>query len=442
MNIGDLLKNKRLEIGVDINDISNELHIKVDYLQAIESQDFDCIPSRTQARGFVSMYTDYLGLDKQDILKSFDQYFTNINEEIQKPIKTNIITKVEKSLIKKQHHEIQASDHDENEIKQSEIIFKELGEEIKNHRNKLGLSIEDVERFTFVKKDYLIALEEGHIKYLPSTVQAKGILQNYLSFLEMEKDLMLLKFAEGLQAQLKEKRPTQDISNRLQSKRSSNISFWKKLLTPDMIVGTAIIFFLLVFGIWSVSKIVTLRNEELEAYNPSISDALLNQPTAIITPITGIENEQSSFINLAENDQQNSNADTEDSAPTITLPVFDNSPIQLYIVSQQRTWLKIVSDNVEVFNGRVVPGTAYPFSGKNKIELSTGNAAALQIYFNEEEIGNLGEVGQVINFLFTLEGITTPTPKYSPTPSPTVEITATVPIDTSTPTPTVTPFIP
>ena len=92
--------------------------------------------------------------------------------------------------------------------------------------------------------------------------------------------------------------------------------------------------------------------------------------------------------------------------------------------------------------GVLFPVPAYPFSGKNKIELSTGNAAALQIYFNEEEIGNLGEVGQVINFLFTLEGITTPTPKFSPTPSPTVEITATVPIDTSTPTPTVTPFIP
>ena len=95
-----------------------------------------------------------------------------------------------------------------------------MGEEIKNHRNKLGLSIEDVERFTFVKSDYLIALEEGHIKHLPSTVQAKGILQNYLSFLEMDKDLMLLKFAEGLQAQLKEKRPTQEISTRLQNKKN------------------------------------------------------------------------------------------------------------------------------------------------------------------------------------------------------------------------------
>ena len=124
------------------------------------------------------------------------------------------------------------------------------------------------------------------------------------------------------------------------------------------------------------------------------------------------------------------------------LPVLDNSPIQLYIVAQQRTWLKIVSDDQEVFNGRVVPGTAYPFSGKNKVELSTGNAAALQIYFNEEEIGNLGEVGQVIDFLFTLEGITTPTPRFSPTPSPTIEFTSTVPLDTSTPTPTVTPFIP
>ena len=259
----------------------------------------------------------------------------------------------------------------------------------------------------------------------------------------MDKDKYMLKFAEGLQLQLKE--ITTNNKNSISDHKSNTkkMTFWKKMLTPDMVVGTSIIFFLIIFGIWSASKIITLRNNELEAFNPSISDVLLNQPVELTITSTEIIPEQSTINNESTSvNIQPQQSDQTNLDPTLTFSPIDNSPIQLYIIPRQRAFVQIISDNVEIFNGRIVPGTVYPFSGNNKIQLITGNAAALKVLFNEQEIDNFGEVGEVINVIFTIDAITTPTSQNSPTPSATFAPTATIQLPTSTITPTVTPYIP
>jgi hypothetical protein len=59
----------------------------------------------------------------------------------------------------------------------------------------------------------------------------------------------------------------------------------------------------------------------------------------------------------------------------------------------------------------VVPGNVYTYSGSDLITLLTGNGEALEIYFNQEYLGKLGEVGEVVNLSFSLQGLQTPTPK-------------------------------
>ena len=111
--------------------------------------------------------------------------------------------------------------------------------------------------------------------------------------------------------------------------------------------------------------------------------------------------------------------------------------------------LRITADEEIVFDGRTIPGNVYEFSAENQIDLLTGNAAALEVYFNQEAIGNLGADSQVVSLMFTLDqGFVTPTPQFSPTPtntqvpSATVTPTPTVTQTIALPTPTVTPFIP
>ena len=124
------------------------------------------------------------------------------------------------------------------------------------------------------------------------------------------------------------------------------------------------------------------------------------------------------------------------------IPVKDSKPLQIYIITSDRAWVHVIADKKTVFNGRVQPGNAYAFSAETQIELVTGNAAALQVFFNQEDLGTLGLFGEVSSLVFTDQGILTPTPLFTPTYTPTTLPTLTALPSPTVPTPTVTPFIP
>ncbi len=127
----------------------------------------------------------------------------------------------------------------------------------------------------------------------------------------------------------------------------------------------------------------------------------------------------------------------------MTISAINSDPFQIYIVAKQRVWLRVIADDQVKFQGRVVPGNAYAFSGTKKVELLTGDAAGIQIYFNQVDLGSIGSTGQVVGLIFSQEGIMTPTSAFTPTASPTSASSIT-PLPTSTPkaTPSVTPYVP
>jgi len=117
--------------------------------------------------------------------------------------------------------------------------------------------------------------------------------------------------------------------------------------------------------------------------------------------------------------------------------------LQVYIIVRQRAWLRVIADNKVKFLGRVIPGNAYAFSGSDRIEMSTGNAAGLQVYYNQNDLGVLGISGEVVNLVFSIDGIATPTLAFTATPTATRPATLTpLPSPTSPATPTITPFVP
>ena len=106
--------------------------------------------------------------------------------------------------------------------------------------------------------------------------------------------------------------------------------------------------------------------------------------------------------------------------------------MQVYVTVRQRAWMRVTVDGEIEFDGRVIPGSAYQFAGENQVEILTGNGAGLQIFFNQEDLGTMGLFGQVVQRVFTPQGIQTPTPTITvtgtatPRPSATLESTATL----------------
>ena len=114
-------------------------------------------------------------------------------------------------------------------------------------------------------------------------------------------------------------------------------------------------------------------------------------------------------------------APAEESTPETPIPTVSDAPIQLYTSVLQRAWMRVSVDGDVEFEGRVIPGSAYTFAGENQIELLTGNGAALQVFFNETDLGVLGVYGEVVNRVFTTDGLLLPTPTITSTPTITPE---------------------
>lgn len=106
--------------------------------------------------------------------------------------------------------------------------------------------------------------------------------------------------------------------------------------------------------------------------------------------------------------------------------------MQVNISVRQRAWLSVWVDGEIAFEGRILPGSAYNYAGESQVEILVSSGSAIQVFYNQQDLGALGLYGQVINQIYTPEGIVAPTPTITPTLL-TTPTSASTPAATSTP---------
>ena len=411
--VGQRLKEERLARDISLEQVAQGTRIRLHYLQAIEDGNYDDLPSPVQARGFLRAYAGYLNLDLEPILAESDlATITSGDTQLATP-----------------PPDFQTREPSTDEVK---AIFEDLGKQLQHQRELLGLSLDDVERHTHLRVYYLRALESGALDELPSTVQARGMLNNYAAFLGMDPEPLLLRFADGLQARLVGKQATQPRQS-VKKRGTSGRSPLRRLISGDIIVGGFLILVLVFVVSWAAVRVNAIRTGggEPSPTVVSIADALLPtaEPTMELTPE---ESAQPTELRpggapppTSTVEADNVEADVAESTDEEGVPPESVGAVQVYIVVDQRAWLRVIVDGEVEYEGRVLRGTAYTFSGDEMIELLTGNGAAMQVFFNQRELGPLGIYGEVVHTIFTPEGILQPTPTITPTSTPGPEGTPT-----------------
>ncbi len=518
------MRSAREELGISLADAAHETHIRLNYLQELENDHPELLHSAAQARGFLRLYAEFLGLSYEELLTAWEKSETATETaqpqgQIQKPapawFKKLLPIKEEKTpipgeaapaeespaeispgmedqtspepslpdreieaiaavetppaeelpqaepqaetaasedlgiretdaekqkpgrslqqaiaglgaaitrwkplagLLKgvKTSQEGEGTGESSADVKgqTSEEIFHLIGLSLQNRRRMMDLNLADIENFTNLKRGFLLALEEGRFSDLPSTVQGRGMLNNYAQFLGMEELDVMTMYARALQLQSEERLKPQRKPARPPVMVSVNLpERWRKVLNPDLIIGSALIIGLFAFIIWGASQVFNSSSGAVTEA-PSISEVLQTTPS------------QSPESDLTATAQAQITQETTplpgitvaESTPTVVATVND-APLQVYIIANDRAYLKAEVDGREVFNGRVSPNNVYTYSGNTAINLLTGNASALEVYFNQEFIGKLGGVGEVKSITFTLEGLSTPTPRVTATPT-------------------------
>jgi cytoskeleton protein RodZ len=420
MSIGSQLRQRREEQSLSLEQVAQATRIRVHYLEALEADNFELLPSAAQVRGFLRVYADYLKLNSNELIGALetDTKLTPASSSIPSTAK-------------------QINDEPTN----ADAIFKEIGQKLQSQRELMGLSLEDVERHSHIRMHYLRALEDGDISHLPSPVQGRGMLSNYASFLGLDTETILLRFADGLQVRLYDRQTVKKSSTTgLQRKESTTVparpSQLKRLFSMDLFIGGFLIIFLLGFSVWGALRISKLNSGETPSPTaPPVSEILLSTPigsrtgTPDLTPEVVVTTPAEMILItpiVTETVEFNQTTTPVVFAPT---PPIANAPVQIYVVAHQRAWMRVTVDGDIAFEGRVMPGSAYSYAGNERIELLTGDGAGLQVYFNQQDLGILGGFGEVVERIFSIEGVQTATPAIPPTRTP-------VPTSSITPTPT------
>lgn len=94
-NLGNILKNSRLNLGYQLAEIAKILKISEHYLSALEAGDYYQIPGPTYARGFVERYAEFLNLDSAELLALYhrESLFSEAKQRV-----INQQSKVQKKL--------------------------------------------------------------------------------------------------------------------------------------------------------------------------------------------------------------------------------------------------------------------------------------------------------------------------------------------------------
>ena len=457
-SVGEQLKEERTTRGLTLEQAAQATKIRKHYLEALERDDRSTLPSVVQGKRLSAPLRRLSGPGRGNLGGAVGRQTPP--GQTRPPAAVEV--KVQPAADEPPAFEPEDADPEPQPALptagDSQTIFREIGESLRKQRETLSLSLSEVERYTRLRQRYLVAMEKGHLDDLPSPVQGRGMISNYANFLNLDGESVLLRFAEGLQLRRLERNSAVEEPGtfpRGRKKRgASQASALRRLLTPDLLIVSTLILALFVFIIWTAARISANRSGAERATLPSVGDVLMNttpganpQETSSL-PAPAVTNQPGS----TESQPGSAASNPTEGAPaaaslplqvTATIAPINSDPVQLYIVARQRAYLQVISDGQVKFLGRVVPGDAYPFSGKKNIEIVIGNAAAFQIFYNQTDLGSLGTIGEVLRMTFTTNGITTPTPMPTFTASPTKAVTPTIgPTVTVTPSPSVTPLVP
>lgn len=316
--------------------------------------------------------------------------------------------------------------------KPADVIMAEIGLTLRERREMISLTVDEVERHTHLRAVFVKALEEGAFAKLPSTVQTRGMLSNYADFLGLDVDEVLLRYADALQARWHEKY-AETPRGKIQAQVKPSMPLLRSFIAGDVIFGVLMIAAIIGLAVGGAGSI--LRAQEKRA---SLTAPVLDVPGDVPEPTAS-----PALTFVAVDDP--SAATSAPGDPLIT-PEAQASPsnanVAVSVFALERVFVRISADGEVVFEGRMSPRETKVFEAENQVVVLTGNGSALRITYNGADLGLMGGPGEVVNRVYLVSGVATPTATLPPTATNTPLTTATstpTAASTGTSTPTGTP---
>lgn len=313
-----------------------------------------------------------------------------------------------------------------------------LGEWLQKRREELGISLEQAEADTRIRVRSLKALESGDIDALPDPVVGRGFLRNYAAYLGLDPKEAQERFSQlspapeldptpvpadaSLFEGPFEPVPLHKMPSFLRRRRGVGILLAAVLLIAAL--GAAAWFGYPYLMQWWGSPDPTPQPTLMATFTPQ-SPTAASAPTMATQEAASPEaTEAATTPTLAVSPPPTIRVSP---SPLPTSPVYTG--IFLELVFTDTSWVQVTVDGVRQFQGELAQDTYRSWYGQERVELRIGNAGVVLVTVNGEQLGTLGEFGQVVDRVFekveedVTQATVTPVITGTGTVEPTVEAT-------------------
>jgi cytoskeletal protein RodZ len=306
--------------------------------------------------------------------------------------------------------------------------MSELGRLLSEARAAKRATLAEVEAKTRIRQKYVEALESGSFADLPRGAVARGFLRSYADYLGLDADEVLALYAREsgdseddvpiaepgkpryvdyrpLEVELMDTRPSLGwlrwgvtlvivaalaavgwwFLGRGSAGGLSSLAFWAEPTATVTATHTP--------TPWIVTATPSLTPAATEVVATPTSDLLLLPTPTVAATITPT------------------------SLPTATPEIV--ARIAMSLTVNQRSWIRVVADDQVVQEGLLEGGESRFWEAARSIVFRTGNAGGVSLALNGEDLGPLGDIGQVIERTWVVDqGQVSETAPETPTSTP------------------------
>jgi cytoskeletal protein RodZ len=307
--------------------------------------------------------------------------------------------------------------------------MSELGQLLSEARAAKRATLAEVEAKTRIRQKYVEALESGSFGDLPRGAVARGFLRSYADYLGLDADEVLALYAKE-SGDSGDEVPIADPGKpRYADYRPLEVELldtrpslgWLRWVVALLIVAA-----LAAVGWWFLGRGGTAGLSSLAFWVEPTSTA-----TATATPTPWIVTATPSWTPAVTDVVATPTSDLL-LLPTPTVPATTTptvlptatpeivARIAMSLTVNQLAWIRVVADDAVVQEGLMEQGETRFWEAARSIVFRTGNAGGVSLVLNGEDLGPLGDIGQVIERTWVVDqGQVSEAEPETPTPTPT-----------------------
>jgi cytoskeletal protein RodZ len=276
-----------------------------------------------------------------------------------------------------------------------------LGDYLKNKREAQNITLEEVSQATRIRRTILEAIENNDYDLIPPKVFTQGFIKSYASYLGLDENDVIKRYHEIMESREIKKEPDEPIQQQPP----------QPLLTPGrlLILGILCIVALTVWllrgnpqpeddiVLQSTLQTSSTSSSSVNAPPPTTEEAIVEEDVAHTAPTReepAVPEEQPA---VPEEEPLPEGGKEEEPVEQAETGEAAAEPMALRVVATEQVWMRIQLDQGEPYEVILKSEESLTLKAREKFIIRIGNAGGVELFFNEEPLGNPGNPGEVID---------------------------------------------